>query len=119
MGTWRVDQSKNAKRYVWQQTRGEQDEMLRDFVVRFKAYPVFAEVKLEKIGSEIHVWRPIKESSGKSYWASCMRFKDDGWGYWDVFYRPDERRWRTTTIKETPLTKAISAAADWYEGHIA
>ena len=115
MGSWRADQSKAARRYVWQQTRGETDDTRRDFVERLKPYPTFAAMRVEKIGGELHLWRPLKEDeSGKAYWTSCLRFVDDGWGYWTVYYRLDERRWRTTSIKEMPLGRAIVAVAEFW-----
>jgi hypothetical protein len=115
MGNWRADQSKGVRRYVWQQTRGEHDDTFRDVAARMKAFPVFTPLRIEKIGSEIHVWRQIKEDSGKTYWASCFRLVDDGWGYWTVFYRPDERRWRTTPIKDEPIGKALAHVAEFYQ----
>jgi len=118
MGSWRADQSKGARRYVWQQTRGEKDEVWRDFAARLKTHPPLAGLKLEKIGSEIHCWRPVQEPSGKTYWTSCLRFVDDGWGYWSVLFRPDERRWRTTSLKDLPLSRAIAGAAEFYKQNL-
>jgi hypothetical protein len=119
MGDWRPDQSKKTRRYVWGQTRGEQDETLRDFNVRVKAYPQLAALRAEKIGSEIHLWRMLKEDSGKDYWISCLRFVDDTWGYWSVFYRTDERRWRTTPVKDEPLGRALATVADFFREEFA
>ncbi|OGR90891.1 MAG: hypothetical protein A2992_03325 [Elusimicrobia bacterium RIFCSPLOWO2_01_FULL_59_12] len=114
MGDWRKDQSKKTRRYTWGQTRGQNDETLEDFLQRVKAFPAFASLRFEKIGSEIHAWRSIREDSGSLYWASCLRFADDGWGYWTVFYRLDERRWRVTDARERPLGQALAGAAEWY-----
>jgi hypothetical protein len=115
MGEWRADQSKKTRRYVWGETRGQYDDVWKDFAQRVKAYPELAAMKYEKIGKEIHLWRPIQESSGETYWTSCLRFVDDGWGYWTVFYRMDERRWRTTALKELPIGRAITSAAEFWQ----
>jgi hypothetical protein len=114
MGEWRADQSKKSRRYVWQETRGQNDETWQDFARRAKPFPAFAALRFEKLGKEIHCWREAAESGGASYWMSCLRFVDDGWGYWTVYYRSDERRWRTTPIKEFPLGRAVAAAAEFY-----
>ena len=113
MGEWRADQSKGARRYIWGQTRGENDPTRRDFLQRMKPFDVFAPLRLEKIGSEIHFWRELKESSGKPYWTSCIRCVPDDWGYWDVFYRTDERRWRTTPMQELPVGRMIERLAEF------
>lgn len=115
MGEWRADQSKGARRYNWGETRGKQDATLRDFTERMRAFPDLKDIRAEKIGSEIHCWREIPEDGGKTYWTSCLRFVDDGWGYWTVFQRPDERRWRTTPLKELPLSRALAGAAEFYK----
>jgi hypothetical protein len=114
MGEWRLDQSKNSRRYIWGETRGEYDDVWKDFAQRFKAHPALAGMKFEKLGKEIHLWRQIPEDGGRTYWGSCLRFVDDGWGYWTVFYRTDERRWRTTDIKEEPIGRALTAAAEFW-----
>jgi len=114
VGEWRKDQNKGGRRIVWGQTRGEQDPTRRNFVERIKAFPSFHNLKVEKIGSEIHVWREEKPEKGPAYWTSCLRFVDDSWGYWNVWFRPDERRWRTTDITEEPMSKAIELAAEYY-----
>jgi hypothetical protein len=113
MGEWRADQSKEVRRYLWGQTRGEKDETRRDFLARIKAFPELAALRTEKVGSELHLWRELKEeTSGKTYWTSCIRFVDDRWGYWTVLFRDDERRWRSTPHKELPLRLAIEGAAE-------
>ncbi len=114
MGNWRADQSKGVRRDIWGQTRGENDPTRRDFLERMKPFPVFASLRIEKIGEEIHCWREIKDSAGKPYWASCLRFVSDDFGYWDVFYRTDERRWRTTPLKELPVGRMIERLAEFY-----
>jgi len=114
MGDWRFDQSKGGRRHVWQQTRGEQDPTRRNFVERIKTYPVFKGMRIEKIGGELHVWRENVPKEGSSYWTSCMRFKDDSWGYWTVYYRTDERRWRSTGIEDQPVGKAIDSASEFW-----
>jgi hypothetical protein len=120
MGDWRVDQSKTVRRMVWGRTRGEGDATWKDFSARFKNLPPLAALRVEKIGSEIHAWRSLKEAeTGKIYWVSCLRFVDDGLGYWTVLYRSDERRWRTTTFKEMPLGRAVEAASDFYKENVA
>src|SRR5437868_5439555 len=111
MGTWRQDQSKGVRRKVWGQTRGQEDDTRKDFVNRLKAYPVFASLRVEKIGSEIHFWRQLQDEKGELYWASCLRFIDDGWSHWTVMYRTDERRWRTTPIKDLPTGRALTDTA--------
>jgi len=118
MGEWRRDQSKEARRHVWGKTRGEQDPTWRDFAHRLRAIPELAGLRAEKIGSEIHLWRERREPGGKPYWASCLRFLDDGWGYWTVMYRPDERRWRATPLKDRPLRQALEGAAKFYPEHV-
>ena len=115
MGEWRADQSKGTRRYIWGQTRGDKDAARRDFVVRAKAFPAFQGLQVEKIGSEIHLWRPLKEPSGKTYWTSCLRFVDDDWGYWTVYYRPDERRWRATDVRKLPIGRAIELTAQLFD----
>jgi len=115
VGEWRKDQSKGGRRVIWGQTRGEQDSTRRNFLERMRAYPVFKNLKVEKIGSEIHIWRVEKPETGPAYWTSCIRFLDDSWGYWDVWYRPDERRWRSTGINKQPVGKAIAAVAEFYQ----
>lgn len=114
MGEWRADQSKGVRRYVWGQTRGEQDPTRRDFMRRLKDYPELSALRIEKIGSEIHAWREVLEDGGRRYWVSCLRFVPDEWGYWDVFYRTDERRWRPAGIDELPVGKALGAAAEFF-----
>ena len=114
MGEWRLDQSKGAKRDVWGQTRGENDPTRRDILERMKPFPVFQPLRVEKIGSEIHCWRELKRESGRVYWVSCLRLVPDEWGYWDVFYRTDERRWRTTSMQELPIGRIIEQLADFY-----
>lgn len=114
MGTWRADQSKGGRRYVWGESRGKEDPTLRDIAARLKKVPDLAALRPEKIGAEIHCWRERKESTGKTHWVSCLRLVDDGWGYWTVFFRPDEARWRATPIKDMPLSRAIAGAADIY-----
>ena len=118
MGEWTLDQSKNARRTIWGQTRGENDPTLRDFIRRAKTYPMLAAMRPEKIGPEIHCWRQIKSPDGEVYWHSCLRFKDDGWGYWTVMYRSDERRWRTTDLEDLPYSKVLPAAVDLYKSKI-
>src|SRR5437660_116734 len=119
MGTWLPDQSKNARRTIWGQTRGEMDDTWKDFSSRLKTVPALAHLRVEKIGSEIQCWR-LQESPGKEpYWMSCLRFIDDGWGYWTVMYRTDERRWRSTPYKDLPLGQALSGAGEWYALHLA
>jgi hypothetical protein len=115
MGNWQKDQSKNARRYVWGQTRGEHDAARRDFLSRAKVFPAFAPLRIEKIGSELHLWREIKEPSGKIYWTSCLRFVDNDWGYWTVYFRPDERRWRAAGIKELPISGALEETARLFD----
>jgi len=114
MGEWRRDQAKGARRYVWGQTRGHDDNLRRDFIERAKPFPVLHALRVEKIGDEIHCWREVKEEDGKAYWISCLRLVPDEWGYWDVFYRTDERRWRTTPLKEIPLGRMIAQLAEFY-----
>lgn len=115
MGTWKADQSKGTRRYVWGETRGKEDATLRDIAARAKKQPDLGDLRPEKIGSEIHFWREVTEKpSGKTYWLSCLRFVDDGWSYWTVFFRPDDARWRATPLKDLPLSKAISGAAEIY-----
>ena len=114
MGTWRFDQSKGGRRHVWQQTRGEQDPTRRDIVERMRAFPEFKDLKVEKLGGEIHIWREIEADKGPSYWASCMRLIGDSWGYYDVFYRTDERRWRSSGIEEMPIGRLLQILADFY-----
>lgn len=113
MGSWRADQSKGARRKIWGQTRGELDLTRQEFANRLNSAPSLASLRIEKIGSEIHAWREIRDEAGAVYWASCLRFVDQGLGYWTVLYRPDERRWRATPIKNLPMSAAITAAADW------
>jgi|SRR6185437_14781980 len=119
MGDWRRDQSKGARRLIWGQTRGKEDPTYRNFAERLRAYPDLAALKVEKIGSEIHCWRERTEPGGKKYWTSCLRFVDDGWGYWTVFYRPDERRWRTTPLRDLPIGRALEQAVEFYKDHLA
>ena len=114
MGNWRKDQSKNARRMVWGQTRGEFDPTRQDFVKRMKEYPAFASLRIEKIGGEIHCWRQVSEPESDPYWFSCIRFVGDGWGYWKLFYRKDESRWRPTSIKELPAREVIAQCAEFY-----
>lgn len=115
MGNWRADQSKGGRRYQWGQSRGKEDPTLRDFLARSKKFPEYAELRSEKIGTEIHCWREMKEShTGKVYWTSCLRFADDGWGYWTVHFRPDEARWRSTPLKDLPIGRAVEGAAEFY-----
>lgn len=118
MGEWRKDQSKKTRRYIWGQTRGQNDETLEDFVQRAKAFPAYTGLRFEKLGPEVHMWRNIPEDGGGMYWMSCLRFVDDGWGYWSVMYRTDEGRWRATDAKKVPLGRAIELAAQWYKDHI-
>jgi len=113
MGNWKLDQGKGARRYVWGQTRGENDPTRRDYLERIKPFPIFSAMRLEKIGSEIHFWREIKEDTGKGYWISCVRCVPDDWGYWDIFYRTDEGRWRTTPFKEMPVGRMIERLAEF------
>ncbi|SRR5258708_5490306 len=115
MGDWRKDQSKNVRRRNWGETRGQNDHVWQDFARRAKAFPALAALKFEKIGGEIHCWRQVQEDGGATYWTSCLRFVDDDYGYWTVYYRTDERRWRTTDAKEMPIGRAIATAAEWYE----
>src|SRR5690349_21680647 len=103
MGSWRVDQHKLVRRRIWGQTRGQSDDVWQDFAQRIKPYKHLAHLRFEKLGTEIHCWRQLPESGGTPYWTSCLRFVDDGWGYWTVYYRTDEGRWRTTDIKEMPI----------------
>ena len=114
MGEWRKDQSKKARRYIWGETRGQSDDTWQDFAGRVKSYPELAKLRFEKLGKEIHGWKQVLESDGDPYWLSCLRFVDDGWGYWTVYFRTDESRWRTTDIKKIPLGRAVTAAAEWY-----
>ncbi len=114
MGNWRSDQSKSVRRDVWGRTRGEGDATWKDFSARFKQFPDLFNLKIEKIGSEIHVWRYIAENARKGYWVSCLRFIDDGWGYWTLMFRPDERRWRATNHKDLPVGRMIETAAELY-----
>jgi len=118
MGDWRADQSKTVRRMVWGRTRGEGDATWKDFSARFKRFPALTNMRIEKMGSEIHAWRPAKEDTGKTYWVSCLRFVDEGLGYWTVLYRSDERRWRTTPFKEMPLSRAVEAAAEFYKNEM-
>jgi len=118
MGEWRADQSKKTRRYVWGQTRGEHDAARRDFIERARKYPLMSALRVEKIGSELHLWRQIKEDSGKTYWASCFRFVDNDWGYWTVFYRPDERRWRKAGITDLPIARALEETARLFDSLI-
>jgi hypothetical protein len=119
MGEWRKDQSKGVRRRIWGQTRGQDDETWQDFAQRIKQFPHMADLRFEKIGTEIHCWKQVPEDGGGSYWMSCLRFVDDGWGYWNVYYRIDERRWRATDIKEMPIGRAVTAAAEWYKTKVA
>ena len=114
MGNWRADQSKTARRRIWGKTRGQSDETWQDFSRRAKDYLVLKPLRFEKIGKEIHCWRQVEESGGTPYWMSCLRFVDDGWGYWTVYYRTDERRWRTTPIRQQPIGRALSESADFW-----
>ena len=118
MGEWRKDQSKGARRYIWGQTRGEHDEVWRDFAARMKAFPTFQSLRIEKIGAEIHAWRNVREDNGKTYWTSCLRFVDDGWGYWSVYYRSDERRWRATPVEDQPIGRALAQTAEFYNANL-
>ncbi len=117
MGEWRKDQSKKTRRYIWGETRGQNDETLEDFVQRSKHFPVFSVLRFEKLGSEIHGWRNIPEDGGETYWTPCIRFVDDGWGYWTTMFRTDEGRWRPTDAKKMPLGRAIELTAEWYATH--
>jgi hypothetical protein len=114
MGSWRPDQSKNARRVIWGESRGKDDDTWKDFQRRFRDYPELGKLRLEKIGSEIHGWRLVNSPSGESYWMSCLRFISDGMGYWTVMYRPDERHWRTTPFRDLPVGQAIESAAAWF-----
>jgi hypothetical protein len=114
MGSWRKDQHKRVRRYNWGQTRGQNEGVRQDFMERIRPYPVFKDLRIEKLGEEIHCWRLAHEEGDQPYWTSCLRFVDDGWGYWTVYYRTDEGRWRATDTKEAPLGRAISEAAEWY-----
>lgn len=114
MGSWKQDQAKGVRRTVWGQTRGKEDDTLKDFMQRLKAHPNLGILKVEKIGSEIHCWRSVKDSQGQTYWTSCLRFIDDGWGYWTVMARTDERRWRTTPYKSLPIAQALTGASELY-----
>jgi hypothetical protein len=116
MGNWKPDQSKKPRRKIWGETRGQSDETWQEFAKRFKEAPPLDKLRLEKVGTEIHAWRQIlDEKKGEPYWMSCLRFVDDGWSYWTVLYRTDERRWRTTDIRGLPMSRAITAAAQWYK----
>ena len=114
MGEWRRDQSKKTRRYIWGETRGHQDSTWQDFARRMKEFPDLASLKFEKIGEEIHLWRQVPEDQGEPYWISCLRFVDDGYGHWEVFFRTDESRWRATQIKEVSIGRALAGAAGWY-----
>jgi hypothetical protein len=116
MGEWRKDQSKHARRNVWGETRGQSDETWQDFALRIKPYKELSQLRFEKIGTEIHCWQQIPDTkrTGDMYWASILRFVDDGWGYWTVMYRNDEGRWRPTDIKKLPLGRAVPLAAEFY-----
>lgn len=118
MGSWRSDQSKEARRYLWGKTRGEGDPTWKDVTHRLRALAALAGLRVEKIGSEMHLWRQVQEPSGKAYWTSCLRFIDDGWSYWTVLYRPDERRWRATGLRRLPIGRALAAAAEFYRERI-
>jgi|GEM_PF-1920786 hypothetical protein len=117
MGEWRADQSKNVRRYSWGETRGKNDAIWKEFARRIETFQILAGLKFEKIGSEIHCWREVYEPSKDKYWTSCLRFVDDGWGYWTVFYRTDERRWRATSLKQLPMRLALEGAAEFYQNH--
>jgi len=114
MGEWRKDQSKKTRRYIWGQTRGQSDGTWQDFAIRIKEYPILGGLKFEKIGDEVHCWREVLEDTGETYWMSCLRFTEDGYGHWSVFYRTDESRWRATDIKKIPIGRALAGAAEWY-----
>jgi hypothetical protein len=114
MGDWRKDQSKTVRRYIWGETRGQNDTTWQDFANRIKTLPALAPLKHEKLGSEIHCWRQVLDAAGKPYWISCLRFVADDWGYWTVSYRKDEGRWRATDIQKLPVGRAVTAAAEWY-----
>ncbi len=114
MGDWRKDQSKRTRRYIWGETRGQNDGSWQDFNTRIKEYPDLRELRFEKLGEEIHCWRKELEDTGEMYWISCLRFKDEGYGHWSVYYRTDESRWRATDVKEVPIARAIEGAAEWY-----
>jgi len=111
MGDWRLDQSKATRRYIWQETRGKKDPTLQDFLKRMIPFEEYKPLRFEKIGSEIHGWRGITDTKGKVYWASCLRFVDEGWDMWSLWYRPDERRWRRTPYQELPRGRAIEGGA--------
>ena len=117
MGTWRRDQSKGARRVIWGQTRGKNDETWKEFEQRLGAFPELAKLRIEKIGAEIHCWRQVESPSKEIYWTSCLRFVDEGYGYWSLWYRTDERRWRSTPNKELPAGRTINGAAEWYRDH--
>ena len=118
MGEWSKDQSKHQRRYKWDKTRGTKDAVWRDFALRLKNIPEFKDMRHEKIGSEIHHWRLSQDSAGKPFWLSVLRLVGDGWGYWDLYWRPDERRWRTTGYEELPAGKALAAAVEFYRHHL-
>src|ERR1700744_6412717 len=117
MGPWKRDQSKGVRRVIWGQTRGKTDETWKEFEQRINKFPELSKLRIEKIGSEIHAWRQIQAESGDAYWASCFRFVDEGYGYWSLWYRTDERRWRATPYKELPMGRTITGAAEFYKTH--
>jgi len=114
VGDWSADQSKSRKRYQWVSTRGEKDQVWRDFTKRLKSIPDFNDLRIEKLGPEIHFWRETKDSEGKTYWTSCLRFSGDNWDYWTVYWRADESRWRSTGIKDVPVSQALTQAVAFY-----
>jgi hypothetical protein len=113
MGTWKPDQSKHSRRYEWGKSRGEKDAVWRDFAARLKAVPGLSPFKHEKIGPEIHFFRQAKDPNGRPYWTSFLRFVNDGWGYWEIAWRPDEGRWRSPGLKQLPPSQALTAAAEF------
>ncbi len=118
MGEWRPDQAKHTRRYTWGTTRDKKDAVWRDFGLRLEKMHALKDLRHEKIGGEIHFWRLSKDPNGKPFWFSCLRLVGDGWGYWTLYWRPDERRWRTTGIEELPAGKAINATAEFYKSKL-
>ena len=114
MGEWRKDQSKRTRRYIWGQTRGQNEGTWQDFNTRIKTIPELNGLRYEKLGEEIHCWRETVEDSGEKYWLSVLRFVDEGYGHWSVYYRTDESRWRATDAKKVPIGRALEGAAAWY-----
>ena len=118
MGEWRQDQSKTVRRYLWGETRGQNDPTWQDFARRVKSFPNLASLRFEKLGQEIHCWRQVPDGHDKLYWISCLRFVADDWGYWTVYYRKDEGRWRATDFEKLPIGRALTAAAEWYQSRM-